>query len=178
VLFVAHYATHTILCSPFLAPNAHRKPRRCSPPVLRLAADLATPLARGRSVPLSVLYISYVSAFCRPRHSRLRGPGASGGVLRGPCVCGGGGQGAVAGYGLWLAYLYRGTSTRAPGRRREGAGVQCDPVCSTKALAPFHAVMTALFFSGVVELAVEGLAPVLIVELLHDFHRLCDSDCK
>jgi hypothetical protein len=34
---------------PFLAPNAHRKPCHCSPPVLRLAADLATPLARSRS---------------------------------------------------------------------------------------------------------------------------------
>jgi hypothetical protein len=44
-----------IIFRPFLAPNAHRKPRRCSPPVLRLAADLATPLARGRSP-------------CPPRH--------------------------------------------------------------------------------------------------------------
>jgi hypothetical protein len=39
-----------IIFRPFLAPNAHRKPRHCSPPVLRLAADLATPLARSRSV--------------------------------------------------------------------------------------------------------------------------------
>ena len=38
-----------IIFRPFLAPNAHRKPRHCSTPVLRLAADLATPLARGRS---------------------------------------------------------------------------------------------------------------------------------
>ena len=38
-----------IISRPFLAPNAHRKPRHCSTPVLRLAADLATPLARGRS---------------------------------------------------------------------------------------------------------------------------------
>ena len=39
-----------IIFRPFLAPNAHRKPRHCSPPVLRLAADLATPLARSRSM--------------------------------------------------------------------------------------------------------------------------------
>jgi hypothetical protein len=38
-----------IIFRPFLAPNAHREPRHCSTPVLRLAADLATPLARGRS---------------------------------------------------------------------------------------------------------------------------------
>jgi hypothetical protein len=38
-----------IIFRPFLAPNAHRKPRHCSTLVLRLAADLDTPLARGRS---------------------------------------------------------------------------------------------------------------------------------
>ena len=31
-----------IIFRPFPPPNAHRKPRHCSPPVLRLAADLAT----------------------------------------------------------------------------------------------------------------------------------------
>jgi hypothetical protein len=38
-----------IIFRPFLAPNAHRKPRHCSTLVLRIAADLDTPLARGRS---------------------------------------------------------------------------------------------------------------------------------
>jgi hypothetical protein len=35
---------------PFLAPEPHGKPPHWSPPVLRLAADAATPLARSRSV--------------------------------------------------------------------------------------------------------------------------------
>jgi hypothetical protein len=53
-----------VIFRPFLAPNAHREPRHCSPPVLRLAADLATPLAGSRSAHCRELVDCAFCALC------------------------------------------------------------------------------------------------------------------